>query len=47
MGHLPEKSLLQGGKYRIERFISSGGFGCMYEAVHVGLEDRVAIKEFP
>ena len=46
MSHLPEKTLLQGGKYRIERFISSGGFGCTYEAVHVLLEDRIAIKEF-
>ena len=39
-------SLLQGGKYRIIRFISSGGFGCTYEAVHIGLDGRVAIKEF-
>lgn len=39
-------SLLQGGKYRIIRFISSGGFGCTYEAVHTGLDGRVAIKEF-
>lgn len=39
-------SLLQGGKYRIIRFISSGGFGCTYEAVHTGLNGRVAIKEF-
>ena len=28
------------------RFINSGGFGCTYEAVHVVLEQRVAIKEF-
>lgn len=39
-------TLLQGGKYRIIRFISSGGFGCTYEAVHTGLNGRVAIKEF-
>lgn len=38
--------LLQGGKYRIERFIGSGGFGCTYQAVHVMLNTRVAIKEF-
>ena len=44
--HLPVNTLLQGGKYRIVRFISSGGFGCTYEAVHVMLEERVAIKEF-
>ena len=44
--HLPVNSLLQGGKYKIVRFISSGGFGCTYEAEHVMLEKRVAIKEF-
>ncbi|MBP3455141.1 MAG: protein kinase [Alistipes sp.] len=43
---LPVDTLLQGGKYRIVRFISSGGFGCTYEAEHVMLEKRVAIKEF-
>lgn len=37
---------LQGGKYRITRFIGSGGFGCTYEAEHVMLGKRVAIKEF-
>jgi formylglycine-generating enzyme required for sulfatase activity len=44
--HLPNNTLLQGGKYRIIRFISSGGFGCTYEAEHTMLEKRVAIKEF-
>ena len=44
--YLPEGTLLQGGKYRIVRFIGSGGFGCTYEAEHVMLEKRVAIKEF-
>lgn len=44
--HLLDHTLLQGGKYRIRRFISSGGFGCTYEAEHVLLEKRVAIKEF-
>ncbi len=44
--HLPVSTLLQGGKYKIVRFISSGGFGCTYEAEHVMLEKRVAIKEF-
>lgn len=43
---LPVNTLLQGGKYRIIRFINSGGFGCTYEAVHVMLDKRVAIKEF-
>lgn len=44
--HLRENTLLQGGKYKIIRFISSGGFGCTYEAEHLMLEKRVAIKEF-
>ena len=44
--YLPAGTLLQGGKYRIVRFIGSGGFGCTYEAEHVMLEKRVAIKEF-
>jgi serine/threonine protein kinase len=44
--HLAPGTLLQGGKYRIVRYISSGGFGCTYEALHVMLEKRVAIKEF-
>lgn len=43
---LKDQSTLQGGKYRIVRFISSGGFGCTYEAFHVMLDKRVAIKEF-
>lgn len=37
--------MLQGGKYRIVRFISSGGFGCTYEAEHAIFRERVAIKE--
>ncbi|MCF0195683.1 MAG: protein kinase [Bacteroidaceae bacterium] len=44
--NLPENSFLQGNKYRIIRFISSGGFGCTYLAEHTLLEQRVAIKEF-
>ncbi|MCD8302234.1 MAG: serine/threonine protein kinase [Prevotellaceae bacterium] len=43
--HLQNGTLLQGGRYRIDRFISSGGFGCTYEAEHVMLQKRVAIKE--
>lgn len=43
---LPVNTLLQGGKYKIIRFINSGGFGCTYEAEHLMLEKRVAIKEF-
>lgn len=44
--HLQPGSLLQGGKYKIVRFISSGGFGCTYEAEHVMLGERIAVKEF-
>lgn len=44
--HLENGTLLQGGTYRIVRFIKSGGFGCTYEAVHQLLNKRVAIKEF-
>lgn len=43
---LHDGTLLQGGKYRIVRFISAGGFGCTYEGVHTMLGTRVAIKEF-
>ena len=45
--NLPSGTLLQKGKYKILRFIGSGGFGCTYEAEHVMLEKHVAIKEFP
>ena len=44
--HLHPGTLIQGGKYRIIRFIKSGGFGCTYEAVHTVFDERVAIKEF-
>ena len=44
--HLRNNTLLQGGKYKIERFIASGGFGCTYEAYHTLLDMRVALKEF-
>lgn len=44
--HLPVDTLLHNGTYRIVRFIDSGGFGCTYEAEHVFLQKRVAIKEF-
>lgn len=44
--YLREGTTLQAGKYKIFRFISSGGFGCTYEAEHVMLHKKVAIKEF-
>lgn len=43
---LKNGTLLSGTKYRIVRYISGGGFGCTYEAIHTGLNGRVAIKEF-
>lgn len=44
--NLPNNTLLQGGKYKIVRFLSSGGFGNTYEGVHTMMDTRVAIKEF-
>ncbi|MDD5781010.1 MAG: serine/threonine-protein kinase [Bacteroidales bacterium] len=44
--HLQPGTMLHAGSYRIIRFIAAGGFGCTYEAEHVLLEKRVAIKEF-
>ena len=44
--HLKNEEILQGGKYKIVRFIASGGFGCTYEAHHTLLDLRVALKEF-
>lgn len=43
---LQDGTTLQGGKYKIIRFIGNGGFGCTYEAQHIMLDTRVAIKEF-
>ena len=44
--YLKDSTLLQGGKYKIVRHISSGGFGNTYEGVHALMDARVAIKEF-
>ena len=43
---LKNNTLLQGEKYKIIRFINSGGFGCTYEAEHTLFNTHVAIKEF-
>lgn len=46
MQTLQSSSLLQGGKYKIIRFLSCGGFGNTYEGVHTMMDTRVAIKKF-
>lgn len=43
---LKQGTLLQGGKYRIERELGHGGFGITYLATQVLLNRLVAIKEF-
>ncbi len=43
---LPVGTLLQDGKYRIDRYLSSGGFGNTYVATNTEFEEQVAIKEF-
>ena len=40
--NLPDNTLLQGGKYKIVRHISSGGFGNTYEGVHTMMDTRVS-----
>ncbi|MBR4936853.1 MAG: hypothetical protein IKZ20_06735, partial [Bacteroidaceae bacterium] len=44
-GLLPVGTLLNSGNYRIEKHLASGGFGNTYVATHIGLDERVAIKE--
>lgn len=39
-------TLLQGGKYRIEKVLGQGGFGITYLAENTMLDGKVAIKEF-
>ena len=46
MQHLPTNTLLQGGKYKIERVLGQGGFGITYLATQVMLDCKVCIKEF-
>lgn len=43
---LKQGTLLQGGKYRIERMLGQGGFGITYLAEQPMLERKVCIKEF-
>ncbi|MEO1638078.1 MAG: protein kinase [Pseudomonadota bacterium] len=42
---LPEGTLLEGGKFRIERQVGAGGFGITYLATDVFLNRAVVIKE--
>ena len=44
--HLKHGSVLQGGKYKIEKLLGQGGFGITYLAVQTCLDRKVAIKEF-
>ena len=44
--NLRESSLLQGGRYRIEKVLGQGGFGITYSGYQTNLEAKVAIKEF-
>lgn len=43
---LPMGKLLQGGIYRLDYPLGRGGFGITYRAIHISLEQPVAIKEF-
>ena len=43
---LPPGTVLAGGRYRIDYALGRGGFGITYRAMHIGLEQAVAIKEF-
>ncbi len=44
--HLNPGRILQDGRYKLVRFISSGGFGCTYEAIYTKFDSRVVVKEF-
>ena len=46
MHHLQQNTLLQGGKYKIERVLGQGGFGITYLATQELLDRKVCIKEF-
>lgn len=43
---LPIGAILQNGRYRIERYLSSGGFGNTYVVQNTTFGDQTAMKEF-
>lgn len=43
---LQSNTVLQGGKYKIEKVLGQGGFGITYLGIQTGLNRPVAIKEF-
>ena len=43
---LPQGALLQGGKYRVVRYLSSGNFGNTYIVENTGMQVEFAMKEF-
>ena len=46
MQQLPKNTLLQGGKYKIEKILGQGGFGITYLATQELFDRKVCIKEF-
>ena len=44
-GLLAIGTTLANGKYRIEKYLASGGFGNTYMAIDTAFDERVAIKE--
>lgn len=44
--YLKQGSVLQNGRYRIEKLLGEGGFGLTYLAAQTGLNRWVAVKEF-
>ena len=46
MQTLQQGSLLQGGKYKIEKVLGQGGFGITYLGEQIALGRKVAVKEF-